>query len=89
LLQFLEFHEFLRRNCGSTPLKDKLLPLPLLLLLLLVGNINRGHDAAGMLSDLAFPLLGLNLRSSGRTKWRLLLRSIMMRRFSEDWHHAL
>jgi hypothetical protein len=87
LLQFLEFHEFLRRNCGSSPLEDKLLPL--LLLLLLVGNINCGHDAAGMLSDLAFPLLGLNLHSSGRTKWRLLLRSIMMRRFSEDWHHAL
>jgi hypothetical protein len=85
LLQFLEFHEFLRRNCGSTRLKDKLLPL----LLLLVGNINCGHDAAGMLSDLAFPLLGLNLHSSGRTKWRLLLKSIMMRRFSEDWHHAL
>jgi hypothetical protein len=87
LLQFLEFHEFLRRNCGSSPLEDKLLPL--LLLLLLVGNINCGHDAAGMLSDLAFPLLGLNLHSSGRTKWRLLLRSIMMRRFSEDWHDAL
>jgi hypothetical protein len=89
LLQFLEFHEFLRRNCGSTPLKDKLLPLLLLLLLLLVGNINCGHDAAGMLSDLAFHLLGLNLDSSGRTKWRLLLKSIMMRRFSEDWHPAL